>query len=411
MVMKNKNGFTLIELLSVIVILAIIALIATPLIMDVIETSKRNSTIESVNGILDAYEKYEISGLLQGETTNRFEFPSDTKLEYKGNKPESGTLIVDEDGNTSITVKLNGYCIRKRFEENTPSVVDTENCTIEDKELIVLERYRETLLNGADPVIKGDLIPVTISSNGTVKYADMRSEWYKYGNRVWANAVVLKDGKSYSVGETIPESDIKQYYVWIPRYRYELWNVAGENKYPNGKTGPSAINIVFESKKIALSKGTSNGEWLTHPAFTAFNTNGIWVGKFETSYDEETYTNSSLFATSNPNYEAATNAANIIIKPNVRCLANKTPSQFYTLSSDVNTELNSHMMKNSEWGATAYLTYSNYGKCDNEGCEEVYINNINTGYYPASRETYSGQLRYSTTITGCSGATVSDEAV
>ena len=55
-----KKGFTLIELLAVIVILAIIALIATPLIMDVIETSKRNSSIESVNGILDAYEQYEI---------------------------------------------------------------------------------------------------------------------------------------------------------------------------------------------------------------------------------------------------------------------------------------------------------------------------------------------------------------
>ena len=37
----NKKGFTLIELLAVIVILAVIALIATPMILNVIETSKK----------------------------------------------------------------------------------------------------------------------------------------------------------------------------------------------------------------------------------------------------------------------------------------------------------------------------------------------------------------------------------
>ena len=41
-IMKNK-GFTLIELLAVIVILAIIALIATPTILGVIEKSKKRS--------------------------------------------------------------------------------------------------------------------------------------------------------------------------------------------------------------------------------------------------------------------------------------------------------------------------------------------------------------------------------
>ena len=39
--MKNNKGFTLIELLAVIVILAIIALIATPMILGVIDTAKQ----------------------------------------------------------------------------------------------------------------------------------------------------------------------------------------------------------------------------------------------------------------------------------------------------------------------------------------------------------------------------------
>ena len=398
--MKRK-GFTLIELLAVIVILSVIALITTPMILNIIEETRKKASIESVNGILDAAEKYEITSMLEGEETRIFEFPNE-KLQYKGTKPESGTLIIDEEGNASITVLINGYCVRKRFNETTPSVIEEQNCTIEDSELIYAERYKEEILNGAYPEIKNELIPVTIESDGTVTYADIRKEWYSYKNKVWANAVILKDNVTHSVGEIIPESDIKQYYVWIPRYKYELWNVNGENKYPNG-TSESAINIVFESKDKEISTGTENGEWLTHPAFTSFNTNGIWVGKYETSYDEETYTDSSKFLTTNPNYASATNASNIIIKPNVRSLTNKKVSEFYTLGRGINEGLNSHMMKNSEWGAVAYLTYSLYGKCTETGCEEVYLNNINTGYY-GSTKIFDKQAQEGATITGCSAS-------
>ena len=401
--MKRK-GFTLIELLAVIVILSVIALITTPMILNIIEETRKKASIESVNGILDAAEKYEITSMLEGEETRRFEFPNE-KLQYKGTKPESGTLIIDEEGNTSITVLINGYCVRKRFNETTPSVIEIEECTIEDSELIYADRYKEEILNGAYPEIKNELIPVTIESNGTVTYADIRKEWYSYKNKIWANAVILKDNVTHSVGEVIPESDIKQYYVWIPRYKYELWNVNGENKYPNGTSSESAINIVFESKDKETSNGTENGEWLTHPAFTSFNTNGIWVGKYETSYDEETYTDTSKFLTTNPNYAAATNASNIIIKPNVRSLTNKKVSEFYTLGRGINEGLNSHMMKNSEWGAVAYLTYSLYGKCTETGCEEIYLNNINTGYLNSTKK-FDNQWEYSGSITGCSASTV-----
>ena len=39
-----------------------------------------------------------------------------------------------------------------------------------------------------------------------------------------------------------------------------------------------------------LLHGKAVDTYLTHPAFTAFNTNGIWVGKFETGYDGATST-------------------------------------------------------------------------------------------------------------------------
>ena len=63
-------------------------------------------------------------------------------------------------------------------------------------------------------------------------------------------------------------------------------------------------------------------------------------------------------------------------------------------------------MTNMEWGATAYLTYSVYGKCNSTSCEEVYINNVNTGYLNDTQK-FTGQWSYGATITGCSGETVS----
>ena len=49
-----KNGFTLIELLAVIVILAIIGLITTPKVLDMIEKSKEDKAIDSTYVYIEA---------------------------------------------------------------------------------------------------------------------------------------------------------------------------------------------------------------------------------------------------------------------------------------------------------------------------------------------------------------------
>ena len=53
----NSKGFTLIELLAVIVILAIIALIATPIVLGIIEDSRQSSNKLSAGYIVDTVEK------------------------------------------------------------------------------------------------------------------------------------------------------------------------------------------------------------------------------------------------------------------------------------------------------------------------------------------------------------------
>ena len=65
--MKKGNGFTLIELLAVIVILAVILVIAIPRILDVIETSKKDSFKNSAQLIADSAEKKKVSDKLLGK--------------------------------------------------------------------------------------------------------------------------------------------------------------------------------------------------------------------------------------------------------------------------------------------------------------------------------------------------------
>ena len=193
--------------------------------------------------------------------------------------------------------------------------------------------YEEALLNGAIPNITGNLVPVTIDNDGTVHKANLKSEWYSYENKVWANAVILKTSTEYTDGATIPEDNIDSYFVWIPRYKYRLWNTGTAIKTAH------SIEIVFEDKETSVSNGSNNGEYLTHPAFTNFDVNGLWVGKFETAGGTE----------------------DIDVKPNQTPLTGQNVLTLFNLGYNYNRNLDSHMMKNTEWGAVAYLSHSIYG--------------------------------------------------
>ncbi len=263
------------------------------------------------------------------------------------------------------------------------------------------ENYKDATLKGADPVLSGKLIPVTIDKKGKVTYANTKKEWYNYQKKEWANAVILVDNPSlkYKVGSEIKESDIESYFVWIPRYRYKLWNAnQADGVYDKSKITDDAnsltsyrmlfgntrlIEIEFEDNKTPKSENKENGEWLTHPAFTlnGKELNGIWVGKFETGYNQGDSGKPIEDTTSWSPTKARVDKVEsdkIIVKPNVYSWQNSTVSNFFKSAYEYERELDSHMMKNIEWGAVAYLSHSLYGIG-----KEVNINNNNqykTGY-------------------------------
>ena len=112
--MKEK-GFTLIELLAVIVILAVISLIATPMILGVIEDTKLKAAEQSVNGYIDAVEKQVITSELTKEnqiSNGIYALPME-KIEVKGSKPTSGWLVIQNGEVINYSMIMNGYVVTK----------------------------------------------------------------------------------------------------------------------------------------------------------------------------------------------------------------------------------------------------------------------------------------------------------
>ena len=113
--MKNKKGFTLIELLAVIVILAIIALIATPIILNMITKARKNAARSSALGYIDAIEyKNGFASIgTEGYTAIESGDVTNINVKLKGQKPTSGTITVDKDGKVTKAENLciNGYIV------------------------------------------------------------------------------------------------------------------------------------------------------------------------------------------------------------------------------------------------------------------------------------------------------------
>lgn len=124
----NKKGFTLIELLAVIVILAIIALIATPIILNVIEDSKKGTYKTSALNIIRAGELHLAENLENAEGLEILDLATEKKLSYSGKRPDVGFLLINESGESQIAIIMDSWCVSKRFNEPEP-VITKENDT------------------------------------------------------------------------------------------------------------------------------------------------------------------------------------------------------------------------------------------------------------------------------------------
>ena len=259
-----------------------------------------------------------------------------------------------------------------------------------------------------NPVLASNMIPVYYDETEEVwKKADANNknssyQWYSYESNgdkkgMWANAVTVTSTNrttylNAAPGTVIPMTDINTMWVWIPRF-----NAVTPSNYNGGtKDNPGAIDVTFTKvNETAIDAFTFGNKELS----------GFWYGKFEVSHS--TLASSTTANNLGCTTTTCSNANGIIIKPNVSSLRRNSVSNFFFASRSmeqtgnsfgfVSSEVDTHMSKNNEWGAVAYLTQSIYGRCSNSTtCSEVYINN-SSGYYTGRS---GGNVGGSTPING-----------
>ncbi len=388
-----KKGFTLIELLAVIIILAIVALIATPIILNVIEDARVSAGRSEARMIYSGINNYCATADMQNQLTGEENICADgVTVEEVSQMVNLGNAKVEEvsysNGKiTNLVIESNNHKFTLCGDGNF--VMDDEECSVTPPIEEPEEDYVDN--SGANaPELDTNMIPIKYDGTNWV-YADTTQAWYNYDNQEWANAVVLNSGVSKSVGQTISESEIALWYVWIPRYKYQLFNAN------NGSVSQQLINVTFESGTATTGTvkctdavsgsgsssqtctNASNGNWYTHPAFTfgSEQVSGFWVGKFEVSGS----------------------TSKITVKPGVSSLRSTTVSAFFTAIQNIRSSYSlsgdSHMMKNMEWGAVAYLKQSKYGL----GTTDITINS-NSSFYTgggSSTTSYKSNTGQSTT--------------
>lgn len=130
--MKRKNGFTLIELLAVIVILAIIALIATPMILGIIDSAKKGAAENSAYGYIDAIEKSGLQNMIDiGNYTTKkdgtYDLDSIGVVKYKGTQPTQICIVMKDGSVESGEFQFGSYIVDYK---NGKAKVNTEKTQI-----------------------------------------------------------------------------------------------------------------------------------------------------------------------------------------------------------------------------------------------------------------------------------------
>ena len=331
----------------------------------------------------------------------------------KGNKSATGNITVKYGELTKIC----SVAVVKTPGENDPVVASTTFSTNYGKiDVVWLSGTTNTVISTPNSPILSDgansMTPVVYdetAQNFITATDTSNGNWYNYsGNEDTANSVT--DGNKWANATTANGS----YFVWIPRYAYKITYYESEtSKTPTGYyDGYGMWDATTGNKRCELDAGietvnVGKEKYIVHPAFCSkvdnggwsSNISGFWCAKYEASQSDE---------------------STLQFVPNVSSWRSQTIGTQYATAiqatygytvSNANTDgirsfMYSHMMKNSEWGAVAYLTQSKYGR----NGKEIDINNSNSfitgnGGGSTSASSDSGTINAYNTVKGVKAST------
>ena len=383
----NNRGITLIALVITIIVLLSLAGVSIAMLtgengiltqaQNAKDETEKASAMEEVKlealGAIDTDGKINVDRLIDNISknlngANSTSLGNEVVVEYKGNK-----YLVEENGN------------------------------------VIYWEGGETKANA--PKLAKGMIPVkyNVESGNWVICSEDDPEWYSYTteDKKWAN-VMLCDGtydENTAIGTEVAEKDLGSMFVWIPRYAYKITEGYHQSSGALDVKFVAGTSYAYSDEEGNITQAKNGNEegvitdsgytdYVVHPAFTDGNKynsfdngewreeiEGIWVAKFDAGIkttENDTSTKVSSSNTANDLYYP-------IFKGRKFGYNWVTVSQCYDISQSlddngnpygINSLSNSHLIKNSEWGATAYLSISKYGYSEGTSEKEKAKNNV-----------------------------------
>ena len=277
----------------------------------------------------------------------------------EASKYTGGTFAKTQETITIPTTTGGTYYLHVLTVDNAGNKKEIISSAVTIKSSIVGGEYNEGKGVNTPRYDENQMTPIKWNGSSWVKTAGNDPDWYDYTEKKWANAMT-EDGSMW---------------VWIPRYAYSI-----TSGYHSSSTGNIDVEFMkgltneTSTGRKSFDNVSGQGKWNIHPAFNyGTAVSGLWVAKFE----------------------ASNGSGKIKVEPGVQSWRSVTVNNIYTSCLNYNKTLNSHMMKNDEWGAVAYLSKSRYGKS-----AEV-DRNGNSSYYTGggSGNAYVNNVGQSTTGT------------
>ncbi len=362
--MRNKIRIKGISLIVLVITIIVIIILAGSVILSLSENNPILSATEAT--YMASLQEYnsELSIVISNEYIKNYGFDPNTLYanawdgdpeNISGSVKQYITNMSVEDGKNYIIQK--GKLVYIGSDQNSANLAGTvgiQNTTSYD--------YVET---------KGVNKPKLVTGMTAVKWNTSTNTWEDVINtdtENWYNYVSQESGidrtSEWANAKTLDGS----MWVWIPRYVYNIssgWHTsnAGTINIQFSKGINDAWNGILNTDTSSLASDFNNngGKFTNHPAFTFGNKEltGIWVAKFEAS-------NSNGKVMVSPN-KVSWRSISINNMFNA-CRTMETDSIYGWGNSGLN--IDTHLIKNVEWGAVAYLAHSKYGRNGNQ----VWIN-------------------------------------
>lgn len=296
------------------------------------------------------------------------------------NKNKNGVNSNEDSNNNNQAIELaNETAISNEI------IVDNTSETINRKygriEVVWVDKSNNIIKKPLQPELKG-LQPVKYTNSKFINTTLDDNAWYDYENQKWANAI-NSDGS---------------YFVWIPRYAYKIVYYS-DSTYQNvvGYCDYRGILKINSDKSLTRIYSTEKGitevgnHYILQPAFMKdvasgyknggwdSEISGIWVAKYEMSMEKDNkHIETSSTENGNILVDSTTKA---VSKPGVTSWRNISVNNCYKNGYNYDRNKESHLIKNSEWGAVAYLSYSKFGT----NCVPITLNN-NLNYVTGGNE-------------------------